>query len=188
MRRRSLLLAGAGAGGVLLVGWSVLPPRSRLGRALAQADAEGRIALNGWIRIAPDGQVVLAMNRSEMGQGVHTALAMLVAEELDMPLARVGLVDAGSEAIYGNVAALVGSLPSQPRDVEPGADPLLGRRAGTARSCRRGRGRPAEPVGRPADVAAARTVASPRRPPRSRPRCRRCSAGPGATWGRATAT
>ncbi len=122
MRRRSLLLAGAGAGGVLLVGWSVLPPRSRLGRALAQADADGRIALNGWIRIAPDGQVVLAMNRSEMGQGVHTALAMLVAEELDVPLARVGLVDAGSEAIYGNVAALVGSLPSQPRDAEPGAE------------------------------------------------------------------
>ncbi len=122
MRRRSLLLAGAGAGSALLVGWAVMPPRSRLGRALAQADAEGRIALNGWIRIAADGQVVLAMNRSEMGQGVHTALAMLVAEELDVPLTRVGLVDAGSDAIYGNVAALVGSLPAQPRDAEPGAE------------------------------------------------------------------
>ena len=51
----------------------------------------GEVALNGWIKIAADGSVLLAMNRSEMGQGVHTALAMLVAEELDVPLARVAL-------------------------------------------------------------------------------------------------
>jgi isoquinoline 1-oxidoreductase beta subunit len=47
---------------------------------------------------------------------------MLVAEELDVPLARIALVDAGAEAIYGNVAALVGSLPLQPRDAEPGQE------------------------------------------------------------------
>ncbi len=122
MRRRGFLLSAAGTAGALVVGWGLLPPRSRLGRAVAAADAQGRVALNGWIRIAPDGQVVLAMNRSEMGQGVHTALAMLVAEELDVPLASVALVDAGAEAIYGNVAALVGSLPVQPRDAEPGQE------------------------------------------------------------------
>jgi isoquinoline 1-oxidoreductase beta subunit len=122
MRRRSLLLSAAGAGGALLVGWAALPPRSRLGRASAEADAQGRIGLNGWIRIAADGAVVLAMNRSEMGQGVHTALAMLVAEELDVPLARIVLVDAGAEAIYGNVAATLAALPEHPRDAEPGAE------------------------------------------------------------------
>ncbi len=31
-------------------------------------------ALDGWIKIAADGTVVLVMPRSEMGQGVHTAL------------------------------------------------------------------------------------------------------------------
>lgn len=122
MKRRSLLLSGAALGGALLVGWAALPPRSRIGRAVAQADADGRFALNGWIRIAPDGQVVLAMNRSEMGQGVHTALATLVAEELDVPLARIALVDAGAEAIYGNVAATLASLPEHPRDAEPGQE------------------------------------------------------------------
>lgn len=122
MKRRSLLLAGAGLTGALLVGWGLMPPRSRLGRPDTLADEQGRIALNGWIRIAPDGHAVLAMNRSEMGQGVHTALAMLVAEELDLPLARIALVDAGADAIYGNVAALVGGLPEHPRDAEPGQE------------------------------------------------------------------
>lgn len=122
MKRRKLLLSGAGLAGTLIVAWGLLPPRSRLGRPDSLADAEGRIALNGWIRIAPDGHVVLVMNRSEMGQGVHTALAMLVAEELDVPLARIELVDAGAETIYGNVAALVGSLPFHPRDTEPGQE------------------------------------------------------------------
>lgn len=122
MRRRSLLLAATATTGALVVGWGLLPPRSRLGRADRLADGDGRIALNGWISIATDGHVVLAMNRSEMGQGVHTALAMLVAEELDVPLARIELVDAGADSIYGNVAVLVASLPLHPRDSEPGRE------------------------------------------------------------------
>jgi isoquinoline 1-oxidoreductase beta subunit len=77
---------------------------------------EGDVALNGWIKIAADGSVVLAMPRSEMGQGVHTALAMLVAEELDVPLERVRLEQAGPDSIYGNVAMLVASLPFHPLD------------------------------------------------------------------------
>ncbi len=129
MRRRTWLLSAAGAGGALLVGWSLLPPRGRLGPA-DLTPGTGSIALNGWIRIADTGEVMVTMNRSEMGQGVHTALAMLVAEELDVPLDTVRLVPAGPEAIYGNVAAFVGSLlPLHPRDTEPGAE-TLGVKAG----------------------------------------------------------
>lgn len=120
MRRRALLVGGLSGAGALLVGWSLLPPRSRLGRAGTLPKVEGEVGLNGWIKIATDGGVLLAMNRSEMGQGVHTAFAMLVAEELDVPLARVQLVAAGPEAIYGNVAVLVAGLPFHPVDSEPG--------------------------------------------------------------------
>lgn len=121
VNRRSWLLSGLAAGGGLLVGWSLLPPRSRLGSAPPVPEGAGAVALNGWIRIAPEGEVLLAMPRSEMGQGVHTALAMLVAEELDVPLARVRPVAAGHDAIYGNVAAFVASmLPVHPRDAQPG--------------------------------------------------------------------
>ncbi len=125
MRRRALLLSGTGAAGALLVGWSVLPPRARSGGAAALPPAGGEVGLNGWIRIAAEGAVVLAMNRSEMGQGVHTALAMLAAEELDVPLARVRLVTAGPDRLYGNVASFVAMLPFHPGDQEPGQEPSV---------------------------------------------------------------
>ncbi len=122
MKRRSLLLSGLGIAGGLVVGWGVLPPRSRLGSAALLEGTGDGVALNGWLRITPEGGVQLVMARSEMGQGVHTALAMLVAEELDVPLASVQLIEAGHDAIYGNVAMLLGSLPVQPEDSEPGAE------------------------------------------------------------------
>ncbi len=116
MRRRTLLLSAAAVGGGLLVGWGLMPPRSRLGGRGLLPLQDGEVALNGWIKIAPDGGVQLAMHRSEMGQGVHTALPMLVAEELDIGLERIALVAAGGDAIYGNVATLVAALPFHPRE------------------------------------------------------------------------
>jgi len=118
MKRRTWLLSALGATGALVVGWGVMPARSRLGSPELMIKTEGDVALNGWIKIAADGAVVLAMPRSEMGQGVHTALAMLVAEELDVPLNRVRLEQAGADSIYGNVAMLVASLPFHPLDSE----------------------------------------------------------------------
>ena len=120
MKRRNILLSAAGLGGALLVGWGVMPQRSRMGAGALMLPTDGEVALNGWIKIAPDGTVVLAMPRSEMGQGVHTALAMLVAEELDVPLAQMRTAQSGLDSIYGNVSMFVGALPFHPKDGEPG--------------------------------------------------------------------
>ena len=121
MKRRTLLLSGIGAAGAVVVGWALLPPRERLGGVDALPVAAGEVALNGWIKIAADGAVMLAMHRSEMGQGPHTALAMLVAEELDVALASVRLFDAPPDRLYGNVATMVASVPYfHPRETEPG--------------------------------------------------------------------
>jgi isoquinoline 1-oxidoreductase beta subunit len=125
MKRRTLLLSGLGAAGALIVGFAALPPRSRLGTASTLAARVGEVGLNGWIKIAADGTVLLAMNRSEMGQGVHTALAQLVAEELNVPLSRLRLIEAGNDSIYGNVAMFVGSLPLHPRTNQPGDESTL---------------------------------------------------------------
>ena len=122
MNRRNFVLSGLGAAGALVVGWGLMPPRSRMGAADTLPVVGGEVGLNGWIKIAPDGSVQLAMHRSEMGQGVHTALAMLVAEELDVSLAKVRLVQAGPDKLYGNVAGFVASLPFHPSDTEPGRE------------------------------------------------------------------
>ena len=124
MRRRTWLLSAAGAAGALVVGWGFLPPRSRQGAPELFPVGAGEVALNGWIKIAADGSVVLAMARSEMGQGVYTALPMLVAEELDVPLTRVRMEQAGADSIYGNVAMFVASLPFHPLESEAEHPPV----------------------------------------------------------------
>ena len=112
--RRGFLLAGLAAGGALIVGVGMLPPRQRLRTARALALKDGAVALNGWVAVNPDGTVSVVMARSEMGQGVHTALPMLVAEELDIPLAMVNLLPAPIDKIYSNVALMRDMLPFHP--------------------------------------------------------------------------
>src|ERR1700739_4120084 len=58
---------------------------------------------NAFIRIDGDGQVVLTMPYVEMGQGTYTAIAMLIAEELEADLSQVRLEHAPPNAkLYGN--------------------------------------------------------------------------------------
>lgn len=60
-------------------------------------------ALSAWIAIAADGEVTLTVSKSEMGQGVRTSLAMLVAEELDADWSKVRIAQApANQAAYGN--------------------------------------------------------------------------------------
>jgi len=59
----------------------------RLGTAAARNDEA--VEITAWIVIAPDESVVIRVARSELGQGISTALAMLVAEELGCDWARV---------------------------------------------------------------------------------------------------
>jgi isoquinoline 1-oxidoreductase beta subunit len=119
--RRRFLLGGLGLAGALVIGWGVLPPRQRLTRTLATTVATtslpaGAVELNGWIAIGADGIVSLAMPRNEMGQGVHTALPMLVAEELDVPLSMITLTQAPLDKIFGNLTLMREALPFHPDD------------------------------------------------------------------------
>ena len=54
-----------------------------------------------YVRIGPDGTVVAYSSQLEMGQGIHTALATIVAEELDADYASVRVVNAANGAISG---------------------------------------------------------------------------------------
>lgn len=71
-------------------------------RDLIAGETESAVTLNPWIRISADGGVTVLIDRSEMGQGVTTAFAMLVAEELEVDMARVRIAFAPAERIYAN--------------------------------------------------------------------------------------
>ena len=116
MKRRTFLLGAAGTAGALVVGWSLLPPRQRLTTAQPLAVREAQAALNGWVKVAADNSVTVVMCKSEMGQGVYTGLAMLLAEELDADWAQVRIEQSPIDKIYNNLASVVDGLPFHPDD------------------------------------------------------------------------
>ncbi|WP_342115439.1 xanthine dehydrogenase family protein molybdopterin-binding subunit [Pseudoduganella sp. OTU4001] len=84
--RRTFLKAGSG----LLLGFYVASGGGRFARAVAaDAPAKPPVAPNAFLHIAPDNTVTIQVNRLEFGQGVHTALPMLIAEELDADWSQV---------------------------------------------------------------------------------------------------
>ncbi|WP_295883143.1 xanthine dehydrogenase family protein molybdopterin-binding subunit [uncultured Thiohalocapsa sp.] len=107
-RRAFLIGAVAVAGGVAVGVQQVRRPHPN---PLAGQDAEpGAVTLNPYLLINQDG-VSIITPRAEMGQGVHTTLAALVAEELDLPWESVRTLHGPAAAAYYNAAALEAAVP-----------------------------------------------------------------------------
>ena len=82
--RRSFLMASAAAGGGLLL-QAILPVLGDVAMAESPGVGAGEAAtVNAFVRIAPDGVVTIMSKNPEIGQGVKTALPMVIAEELDV--------------------------------------------------------------------------------------------------------
>jgi isoquinoline 1-oxidoreductase beta subunit len=93
------------AGGELLLGVSLLGCKADRAPPSEHTPGDVRSPLDTWIIIAPDDTVTLRINRSEMGQGVYTSLAMILAEELDADWNRVRAEHAPVEpTTYGDQA------------------------------------------------------------------------------------
>ncbi|HKE92498.1 MAG TPA: xanthine dehydrogenase family protein molybdopterin-binding subunit [Gemmatimonadales bacterium] len=113
--RREFLQTSATIGASLVIGFH-LPAAGRRSAASFKP--------NAWLEIQPDGAVTIWTGRSEMGQGVRTAMPMIVAEELEADWQTVRVVQADANPAYGDQMT-VGS-----RSVQSGWEPL--RRAGAA--------------------------------------------------------
>ena len=114
--RRRFLIGAAASVGVLMLGWALLPVRQRLVPGQRALRPEAEQALHGWVAISTEGQVTLLMPKAEMGQGSHTALAMLIAEELDVELDAVRIDTTPIDPIYNNLAVASDGLPFHPDD------------------------------------------------------------------------
>jgi len=106
-RRAFLIGSAAVAGGVAFGVWYVRAPHDN---PLEQDLAEGEAALTPYVRIDGDG-VTIIVPRAEMGQGVRTTLAALVAEELDIALADIRVEHGPPSPAYYNGALLGEGVP-----------------------------------------------------------------------------
>ncbi len=101
MNRRRFLLAGTAAGGALLIGYAATRP-SRHRRANADLVQGDERFVTSFIKIAPNNQITLYIPHSEMGQGIHTALAMMAADELDANWEEVNIEQAPAIDLFAN--------------------------------------------------------------------------------------
>src|SRR6266481_2475981 len=95
LSRRDVLVSGAG----LLIAFHV----PRKGRA-AQMDKKPSVDPNAFVRVAPDESVTVLLAHSEMGQGIWTTLAMLIAEELDCDWSKIRVEHAPAAPAYAHTA------------------------------------------------------------------------------------
>ena len=80
--RRAFVTTGVITGGVLAIGVGIRPGKRT--RKVADFIAnENESVLNVWLKISPDNTVTAIVPHAEMGQGVHTTLAMMLADEMD---------------------------------------------------------------------------------------------------------
>jgi len=103
LSRRAILKTSVLAGGGLMLGLR-LPSLAR------GAEPASGFMPNAFVKIDPAGAITLIMPNAEVGQGIHTAAAMLIAEELEVGLDQV-------------------KLEAAPPDEAKYADPLLGEQA-----------------------------------------------------------
>ncbi len=96
--RREFLVTTAAAGTGLLLAFSL----ASCARSASSDRGSKDFHPNGWLRITPDNRITVFVDEAEMGQGVHTALPQLLAEELEVDLTMIEVEQAPVDnSVYG---------------------------------------------------------------------------------------
>ncbi len=107
-RRNFLIMLGVGAGGLYVgVRLGTPPLRLRLAEFLEESGGPPSnldAPPDAWFEILPDNTVDLYLPKSEMGQGVHTGLAQIAAEELEIDLEQIRVHHAATDRLADPVA------------------------------------------------------------------------------------
>jgi CO/xanthine dehydrogenase Mo-binding subunit len=93
LSRRDFVTAGVAAGAGLVIGFYL--PRG-------EKSSKEYFSPNAYLRITPDNKITVVVARSEMGQGVRTALPMILAEELEADWKQIEIEQAGASTLFGD--------------------------------------------------------------------------------------
>ncbi len=101
--RRAFIASGVVTGGALAIGVAIRPGdrRERVAGLVAGRDD---VLFNVWLKLSPDNTVTAIVPHAEMGQGAHTTLAMMLADELDADWEQVTMQEAPAHEEYANYA------------------------------------------------------------------------------------
>ncbi len=99
--RRAFLTTGAIVGGGLIVGVAIRPGH-RTPKLAELVENEGETLINAWVKILPDNSIKVIVPHAEMGQGVHTVLPMMLADEMDADWKTVSMEQAPAHDEYAS--------------------------------------------------------------------------------------
>ncbi|MEO0410210.1 MAG: molybdopterin cofactor-binding domain-containing protein [Pseudomonadota bacterium] len=110
LSRRTLIIGGL-VGGAVAIGYVAVPGRPEWNGPLNDGD----VLFNNWVKIAPDGTVTAFIAQAEMGQGVQSGFAAVLAEEMGADWSRMAVEQAPNHPSYSNImfasGIVTGSLP-----------------------------------------------------------------------------
>jgi hypothetical protein len=95
-RRHFVITTALASGGLLLHG------AEDVGAAAQASIPNQPVALNAWVRIAPDNRITIISSQAEMGQGIQTTLPAVLADELGADWQHVTLENAVADPVYRN--------------------------------------------------------------------------------------
>ncbi|MDA0679789.1 MAG: molybdopterin-dependent oxidoreductase [Proteobacteria bacterium] len=107
--RRAFISAGVLAGGVVVFGVAIRPG-NRADKVRKMIAGEDDSIFNVWVKISPDNSVTAIVPHAEMGQGVHTTLAMMLADEMDADWQQMKMLEAPANKEYANYALAKGFI------------------------------------------------------------------------------
>jgi isoquinoline 1-oxidoreductase beta subunit len=107
--RRAFIATGAVAGGALVVGVAIRPGH-RAPKLAPLVSGEGEQLIHTWVKLDADNVVTAIVPHAEMGQGAHSALAQMLADELDARWEDVRVLEAPAHDDYANYALVKGFL------------------------------------------------------------------------------
>jgi isoquinoline 1-oxidoreductase beta subunit len=113
--RRGFLIGVAATGAALALGIPLgLPALRRTAAGLTEGDAggfaSGTLDPFIWFKIYPDERVRIYLPKAEMGQGIHTALAQIAVEELEVSWDQLEILHASTSQADGNFRGTSGSM------------------------------------------------------------------------------